>query len=482
MAYQHPLFERFSPDMAKMIVPPLSSRALIGGQTKAQLPFRPTASNIDPFVTNSGIKAESRRGGMGPNKVLSQNKKLTPPPMPSTKQERKLPPSVVIASLRWGETRPFSHDEPDAPPSVRIAALRRDDPTEVLDHIEPRPPQLVSGPARATKAHEMVSNRIAKGKEAQSGVPGFSGCHPIDITDVDVPESSVSHGYAALGYGHVAETPKTREDPIEAAKPSETIRSSHDETRLQLVTPASLVVASNAFSPNNDNGFRQRLAEEERFLQAMIAERKINRAAAEATRAVYQIANPSRRPSALEQFAFAEQERAFKRQRIILDRELALQTQKQQERRRPAERSVVGDEETARRQRLAAALYGSGKPKPTKPKHVLTPKKREPEAASRTQHSAETHRKREPDAVTFTQREAIPASPATLHRRSAYATQAHIDPLLYFQQHQLQQQQTLALNGLLAFPSSSFSPGQTVPLYPDDGLEQLLLLQRLSRR
>jgi hypothetical protein len=475
MAYQHPLFARFSPDMAKMIVPPSSSKALIRRQTKQQLPIRSTAPNVNPPISNTRTKEESD---------ISQNMTLTQPAVLCSKQEPKLPPSVLIASLRWGNKMPISHDQPDAPPSVRIAALRRNDPT--------KPSHLINGPAEVTKAHAMMSNRPAKGKDARSGAPGFTGSHDVDIIDVDVPESmfqpgekrhmySVSQSNAVSVYGQAAETPKTKKGQIAATQPSEIIRSSRDDTRQQSVTSPSLVLPGNTFAPNIDNALMQRLAEKKRLLQAMVAERMINRAAVEATRAVYQIANPSRRLSALEHLACADPEQACRRQRIVLDRELALQTQKVQQLQRLQERRGVVDEELLRRQRLAAALYGSGKPNSAKLAPVVTPKKREPEAASRTQHSAEKHRKREPEAVPCTQFEEIQASTATLHGNAAYDTQPHINPFLYFQQQQLQQQQALALSGRLAFPVPSFAPGQTAPLYSDDAFQKLLQLKRLSR-
>jgi hypothetical protein len=471
MAYQHPLFEIFKPDLAKTIVPPSSSRAPIAGLTKARLPVRSTAPHLDPFVSNSGMKQETSSGEMGSKKVISQKDKPTEPPVPNTKREPKLPPSVLIASLRWGNKEPFSHYKPgtSTPPSVRIAALRRDNPTNELDHTKPRPSLPSSGPANETKASAIVSKRSVEGKVAGSGSSGFAGCDSTEITCADLPGSMSQ--------------PREKRKIDSEMKPSAPKRCSHDDTWQQLETPP-LVVSGHAFARNKDDDFRQRLAEKERFLQAMIAERKINRAAAEANRAVYQIANPSGRLSAVEEFAFAEQEQALKRQRIMLETKLALQTHEEQERQRLAEQIVIEEQEMARRQRLAAALYGSGKPQSSKPAAGVAPKRREPEAASRTQHTAETPRQLEPETVTCSEHEAMPASTDALHGSAAFATRAHMDPLLYYQQQrQLQQQQALALNARLAFPLSSFSPGQNAPLYADDAtLEHLLLLQRLGRR
>ncbi|CAB9527305.1 HSF-type DNA-binding (Partial), partial [Seminavis robusta] len=172
LAYQHPNFDRFKPEMASEIVLKCKGafelalereeedrRRLFQGIRKQReqgdgmlLPVHKSAAAVEQFISNSMRKVEQGRKEKGLDKILFQQrthplqrKQVTKAVRPRVKKPEKarVPPSVLIASLRRDESH--GHDKASvAPPSVRIAALRRDCPPKNVHWPLPRQASLVN--------------------------------------------------------------------------------------------------------------------------------------------------------------------------------------------------------------------------------------------------------------------------------------------------------------------------------------------------
>ncbi|CAB9497084.1 expressed unknown protein [Seminavis robusta] len=587
LAYQHPKFDRFKPEMASEIVLKCKGafelalereeedrRRLFQGIRKQReqgdgmlLPVHKSAAAVEQFISNSMRKVEQGRKEKGLDKILFQQrthplqrKQVTKAVRPRVKKPEKarVPPSVLIASLRRDESH--GHDKASvAPPSVRIAALRRDcppknDATATAAPSKSREPPI-SLPATQPNKSQVTArkpttrpperNIFARLEAARSGSTGKEpvsrpspksssiGREPIsrakpassvkkappppasvEIIDVDAPTPEPSRDInrgkrrknsirlpprpvqPAVAVA-VAEPPRPEQHGFErrSAQSGLHLRQSHilrgkaipttlanlqqtPRKRLGMTwDDPSLGTPDSAESPKKTNELAQRLAN-----NRDVGTNSIRRTSLAS----------SRRLSAQEQVALAEEQRALKRQKQMLEEELVLTRHRMQTN---EQQHLVGrDTEAARRRRLASALYGTSKPT-SKPEAPAAPKP--PASPSGESSRKKTMKASDPPIINnmTSQRAAAvlsPAAAAIQHRHLQQQQQqqhqaamavTHMDQLML-----LRQQQAMAMNNMYVAgnlpPGAPFAiPGQGVAAVPaDPSLEQMILMRRMGRR